>query len=150
MHIFLDAELLTTNFDMHKVNGRIGGNNTMTEVTLNTADIIVIAVILIMMGLGVKFVIGFFHEGKPKKEKSTYSGNGTVKLILGIDGMMCGQCESHVNDTIRKNFDVKKVSSSHTKGTTIIIAEHDISDDALKQALDPTGYRVLNVVRENG
>lgn len=31
-----------------------------------------------------------------------------VKTIVGIDGMMCGMCESHVNDVIRKSFDVKK------------------------------------------
>ena len=37
------------------------------------------------------------------------------KTILTIDGMMCGMCESHVNDAIRANFNVKKVSSSHAK-----------------------------------
>ena len=34
-----------------------------------------------------------------------------VKTTLGIDGMMCGMCESHMNDAIRNNFDVKKVAS---------------------------------------
>lgn len=38
-----------------------------------------------------------------------------VKTTLGIDGMMCGMCESHMNDAIRNNFDVKKVTSSHRK-----------------------------------
>ena len=38
-----------------------------------------------------------------------------VKTTLGIDGMMCGMCESHMNDAIRNNFDVKKVTSSHSK-----------------------------------
>ena len=33
-----------------------------------------------------------------------------IKTTVGIDGMMCGMCESHVNDAIRKSFDVKKVS----------------------------------------
>lgn len=46
-----------------------------------------------------------------------------VKTIVGIDGMMCGMCESHVNDVIRKSFDVKKVSSSHSKKRTEIISE---------------------------
>lgn len=31
-----------------------------------------------------------------------------VKTTLGIDGMMCGMCESHMNDAIRNNFDVKR------------------------------------------
>ena len=35
-----------------------------------------------------------------------------VKTIVGIDGMMCGMCESHMNDAIRNNFKVKKVNSS--------------------------------------
>ena len=36
-----------------------------------------------------------------------------VQLTLRIDGMSCGMCESHVNDTIRQKFNVKKVTSSH-------------------------------------
>ncbi len=35
-----------------------------------------------------------------------------VKITLKINGMMCGMCESHINDVIRKTFPVKKVSSS--------------------------------------
>ena len=31
-----------------------------------------------------------------------------VKTVLKIDGMMCGMCESHMNDLIRKNFKSKK------------------------------------------
>lgn len=35
------------------------------------------------------------------------------KMVLEIEGMSCGMCESHINDTIRRQFAVKKVSSSH-------------------------------------
>ena len=35
-----------------------------------------------------------------------------IKTTLKIDGMMCGMCESHMNDVIRKNFKIKKVTSS--------------------------------------
>ena len=41
-----------------------------------------------------------------------------TKTTLKIDGMMCGMCESHMNDAIRKAFNVKKVTSSHSKGET--------------------------------
>ncbi len=44
-----------------------------------------------------------------------------VQLTLRIDGMSCGMCESHVNDTIRQKFNVKKVTSSHKKGETVIM-----------------------------
>ena len=35
-----------------------------------------------------------------------------TKTTLKIDGMMCGMCESHMNDAIRNAFNVKKVSLS--------------------------------------
>ena len=41
-----------------------------------------------------------------------------VKMILDVDGMACGMCEAHVNDAVRKGFQVKKVTSSHSKVTT--------------------------------
>ena len=37
------------------------------------------------------------------------------QIIAKIDGMMCGMCESHMNDMVRNNFKVKKVTSSHAK-----------------------------------
>lgn len=48
-----------------------------------------------------------------------------LKITLGVDGMMCGMCESHVNDAVRKAFPVKKVTSSHGKGQTVILTEQD-------------------------
>lgn len=46
-----------------------------------------------------------------------------IKTTLKFDGMMCGMCESHINDAIRNSFDVKKVNSSHTKGETVIVSK---------------------------
>ncbi|MGN1117715.1 MAG: heavy-metal-associated domain-containing protein [Acutalibacteraceae bacterium] len=71
-----------------------------------------------------------------------------VKMILKIDGMACGMCESHVNDTIRRNFDVKKVNSSHSKGETEILAENPLDEEALKKAIGDTGYTLQSVRTE--
>ena len=49
-----------------------------------------------------------------------------IETILKVDGMMCGMCESHVNETVRKTADVKKVTSSHTKGETVILSEQEL------------------------
>lgn len=56
-----------------------------------------------------------------------------VKTTLGIDGMMCGMCESHMNDAIRNNFDVKKVTSSHSKKQTEVISEEALDEGKLKK-----------------
>ena len=71
-----------------------------------------------------------------------------VKTTLGIDGMMCGMCESHMNDAIRNNFDVKKVTSSHSKKQTVIITEQDIDEQELKAVIDGTGYESGAVKKE--
>lgn len=71
-----------------------------------------------------------------------------IKTTLRIDGMMCSMCESHVNDTIRQSFNIKKVSSSHSKGTTEIISENSLDENALREAVGKTGYKVLEVKTE--
>ena len=71
-----------------------------------------------------------------------------IKTTVGIDGMMCGMCESHVNDAIRKSFDIKKVSSSHSQKKTEIISEEAIDEDKLRAVIDETGYTVLSVDSE--
>ena len=60
-----------------------------------------------------------------------------------IDGMMCGMCESHINDAIRRAFNVKKVTSSHSKGETVILSEQPLEEAAVRAAIAPTGYGVL-------
>lgn len=59
--------------------------------------------------------------------------------------MMCGMCEAHVNDAIRKAIPVKKVSSSHAKGETVILTEEKPDPEKIRRAVDPTGYTVTEI-----
>ena len=71
-----------------------------------------------------------------------------VKTTLKIDGMMCGMCESHVNDAIRNAFPVKKVTSSHSKGETVIISVEALSEDKIRAVMQPTGYELKGITSE--
>ncbi|MCM1237202.1 MAG: copper resistance protein CopZ [Ruminococcus flavefaciens] len=71
-----------------------------------------------------------------------------VKIMVEIEGMACGMCEAHINETVRNAFPVKKVTSSHTKTQTVIIAENDIPQQELKDAIAKTGYEVISVNSE--
>ena len=71
-----------------------------------------------------------------------------LKITVQVDGMMCGMCEAHVNDAVRKAFPVKKVTSSHNKGQTVILAENHIDEDALRAVINATGYEVKSVSTE--
>lgn len=49
-----------------------------------------------------------------------------VKTTLKIDGMMCSMCEAHMNDLVRQNCSVKKVTSSAKNGETVVISEEPL------------------------
>ena len=71
-----------------------------------------------------------------------------IKTILKIDGMMCGMCEAHINDAVRKGIPVKKVTSSFKKGVTEIITETEPDRAALEKAIADTGYLLLSLESE--
>ena len=71
-----------------------------------------------------------------------------IKTTVKVDGMMCGMCESHVNDAVRKVFQVDKVTSSHSKGETVIISEKPVDEAKLKTAISATGYEVKGISSE--
>ena len=63
-----------------------------------------------------------------------------IETIVKVDGMMCGMCESHVNEAVRKAFpEVKRVSSSQ------IHSEQPLDEQKLRDAINATGYEVKGV-----
>ena len=64
------------------------------------------------------------------------------QIPLNIDGMMCSMCESHINDAVRNAFSVKKVTSSHSKGQTVILSETEIPETDLRPVIAKTGYEL--------
>lgn len=70
-----------------------------------------------------------------------------IQITLKINGMACGMCEAHMNDTLRRAFPVKKVTSSHKAGETVIVTAEDIDDDKLRRAVEETGYTLESISR---
>ena len=68
-----------------------------------------------------------------------------VKITVGIEGMDCGMCEAHINEAVRNAFQVEKVTSSHTKKQTVILAETDIPEQELKSVVAKAGYDAVSV-----
>lgn len=68
-----------------------------------------------------------------------------VKMTLRVEGMMCGMCESHVNDAVRRAFPAKKVTSSRKKGETVIVAEAEIPMAELRRVIGEMGYEVKDI-----
>ena len=72
-----------------------------------------------------------------------------TKYTMEVNGMMCGMCEAHANDAIRKAYpNVKKVTSSHKKNQTVVVSEEELDEAVLKKAIADTGYEVGEITKE--
>ncbi len=69
-----------------------------------------------------------------------------IKTTMKIDGMMCGMCEAHICDVIRKAVpSAKKVAASRNKKEASFLTEEAVDQDGLKAAIDATGYTCLGI-----
>ena len=72
-----------------------------------------------------------------------------IKTTVKIDGMACTMCEAHINDSVRNNFDVKKVSSSFKKGESVIISDNSLNREKLVKCIEDTGYKINGIKEED-
>lgn len=146
----------------------------MYFLTLNAGTIGVSAVLILIVGLVIAKMIKDKKSGKGScscggscsgcgmagschNAASGSDRSGTVPvedrevvkhITLKIDGMMCGMCESHVNDAIRSALNVRKLKTSHATGISEFYTDDVVSDERLRAIIEKTGYRLLNVERE--
>lgn len=71
-----------------------------------------------------------------------------VKTTASIEGMSCSMCEAHINEAIRKAFPVKKVTSSHRKGVTVVLSEAPLDEETLRDVIERAGYTLRDVHSE--
>ena len=80
---------------------------------------------------------------KKEKEQKTM-----VKVTVNVEGMMCGHCEAHVNEAIKKAFGVEEVVSSHESNTTVFTAPEKVDEDKIRQTIKDAGYEVTGITQE--
>lgn len=66
------------------------------------------------------------------------------EIIVGVEGMMCGKCEAHVNEAVKNTFSVKKVTSSSKENQTVILTEQDITEEQMKEVIEKAGYTMTS------
>lgn len=75
-------------------------------------------------------------KGKQKKE------NNAMEKTLKIEGMMCAHCEARVKKCLEAFEEVEEAVVSHEAGTAVLRLKADVSDAALKKAVEDQGYTV--------
>ena len=84
------------------------------------------------------------RESKKAGEKKKMT-----KTVIGVEGMMCGMCEAHICDAIRKTVpSAKKVTASRGKKEAVFLSEVPVDEEIIKKAIDETGYSCVSVKTE--
>lgn len=66
-----------------------------------------------------------------------------MEKTMKIEGMMCGHCEARVKQTLEAFEQVDEAIVSHENGTAILKLNAEVSDEALKKAVEDQGYKVI-------
>lgn len=67
-----------------------------------------------------------------------------VKTIA-VEGMMCPHCERHVKEALLAVPGVAAAEASHVKAEASVTLNADVSDSALKEAVEKAGYTVKGI-----
>lgn len=71
-----------------------------------------------------------------------------VKTTIKINGIMCNNCVAHINETIKKEFDINKVTTSKDSGISEVISNNELSEEKLREVISREGYEVTEVTSE--
>ena len=117
---------------------------------------IVLFILGILFIIGVRIVISFFKKPEAPKDPQSLDSicRSGDRITVTIDGMMCGMCEIHIKDAIRKAIpDAKNITASHESGNAnFTLSKSESVGDlmaALHETIDPAGYRILGLTTKN-
>lgn len=86
------------------------------------------------------------HDKKIKNQiELNLEEENTMKKTLKIEGMMCGHCEATVKKALEAVKGVETAEVSHTAGTAVVSLVENVSDEALKAAVEAKDYKVLSI-----
>ena len=69
----------------------------------------------------------------------------TMTKIVKIEGMMCPHCEAHVKKSLESLEGVESAVPSHEKNMAELSLSKEVSEDAIKQAVEEAGYTFVGM-----
>ena len=62
------------------------------------------------------------------------------KYSLNVEGMMCGMCEAHVQDAVRKVVPAAKKVKANRKKNLVTFKAEEVDNELLIKTINETGY----------
>lgn len=71
------------------------------------------------------------------------------KYTFIVEGLRCEKCEAKVNENIRSAVAVKKVTSSHVNGETVVLCKDNVDVTEIKKVIVGLGHKILETKTED-
>ena len=84
------------------------------------------------------------HGEEPEAQIETQKGTSTMTKTMTINGMMCANCQAHVEKALNAIDGVTAVVDLEAKTATVTLTR-DVADDVLKNAVTEVGYEVVSI-----
>lgn len=84
-------------------------------------------------------------KGDKRRKTIVVKEEDTMKKTLKIEGMMCGHCEARVKKALEALAEVTEAEVSHEAGTAIVTLNSEVSEEALKAAVEAQDYPVTAI-----
>ena len=84
-------------------------------------------------------------SGDKKIKIRNHKEEQSMEKTMKIEGMMCGHCEARVKKCLEALPGVEEAVVSHEAGTAVVTLSTDVSDEALKKAVEDQDYQVLGI-----
>lgn len=80
-----------------------------------------------------------------KSKNLSQKENIKMKKVIKIEGLMCPHCEAHAKTALENLGGVTVLDISHKTGIANVELSENVADDALKNAVESQGYKVISV-----
>lgn len=66
-----------------------------------------------------------------------------MEKTIKVEGMMCHNCEAHVQKALESIRKVESAVADHEAGTVVLTLSGDVKEEKLKKAVEEAGYTYL-------
>ena len=89
--------------------------------------------------------VSFVNKKESNDNKTLRSKEKIMEKTIHIEGMMCPHCSGRVQGILEGMEEIASAVVSHETGTAVVTLAAEISDEALKVAVEGAGYKVTGI-----
>ena len=67
------------------------------------------------------------------------------EVIVMVQGMMCGGCETRIQNALKVQKEVQEVKADYTTGKVMVTLREDIDEKIIREKIENLGFEVKEI-----